>query len=167
MHKTGNHFSDWIARSTALLPLFIFTCATTLVMPVMSDGPVRLDLPWVPGQDISLTFSIDGLSLLFMLIISAVGFFVTLYSVNYLHGHHHTGRFFLFLHAFMLSMLGLVTADNMMVLFVFWELTTIFSYLLIGFEHESETSRHSARQALLVTGAGGARLSCVVRAYQA
>ena len=158
MHKTGNHLSDWIARSTALLPLFIFTCAATLVMPVMSDGPVRLDLPWVPGLDISLTFSIDGLSLLFILIISAVGFFVTLYSVNYLHGHHHIGRFFLFLHAFMLSMLGLVTADNMMVLFVFWELTTIFSYLLIGFEHESETSRHSARQALLVTGAGGLAL---------
>ncbi len=158
MNKTRYHYSDWILRSSALLPLFIFTYAATLVLPVMSDGPIRFDLPWVPGLDISLTFSIDGLSLLFMLIISSVGFFVTLYSVNYLHGHHHVDSFFLFLHAFMLSMLGLVTADNMMALFVFWELTTIFSYLLIGFEYEAERSRHSARQALLVTGAGGLAL---------
>src|SRR6056297_1271730 len=108
MNKTRYHYSDWILRSSALLPLFIFTYAATLVLPVMSDGPIRFDLPWVPGLDISLTFSIDGLSLLFMLIISSVGFFVTLYSVNYLHGHHHVDSFFLFLHAFMLSMLGLV-----------------------------------------------------------
>ncbi|MDY6822857.1 MAG: hydrogen gas-evolving membrane-bound hydrogenase subunit E [Thermodesulfobacteriota bacterium] len=158
MNETDNHRSDWIARSTALLPLLIFTGAATLVMPVMSNGPMRPSLPWVPGLDIFLSFNIDGLSLLFILIISAVGFFVTLYSVNYLHGHHQTGRFFLFLHAFMLSMLGLVCADNMMALFVFWELTTIFSYLLIGFEHEAAASRHSARQALLVTGAGGLAL---------
>jgi multicomponent Na+:H+ antiporter subunit A len=116
---------------------------------------IAWSFPWIPGLGVQMSFMFDGLSVLFALIISGIGFFVTLYSADYLHGHHHTGRFFVFLHAFMLSMLGLVTADNALILFVFWELTTIFSYLLIGFEHEKESSRSSARQALLVTGAGG------------
>jgi multicomponent Na+:H+ antiporter subunit A len=121
----------------------------------IAGGFYRFEFPWIPGLGVQMSFMLDGLSVLFALIISGIGFFVTLYSADYLHGHHHTGRFFVFLQAFMLSMIGLVTADNALALFVFWELTTIFSYLLIGFEHEKESSRSSARQALLVTGAGG------------
>jgi len=158
MKETGNRKTDWIWRATALLPLLFFIGAVVLVPLQMANGPLRLRLDWVPALGVDLSFYVDGLSLLFVLIISAVGFFVTLYAVAYLHGHPQTGRFFVFLHAFMLSMLGLVTADNMMALFVFWELTTIFSYLLIGFEHESSAARKSARQALLVTGGGGLAL---------
>jgi multicomponent Na+:H+ antiporter subunit A len=121
----------------------------------IAGGFYRFEFPWIPDLGVQMSFMLDGLSVLFALIISGIGFFVTLYSADYLHGHHQTGRFFVFLQAFMLSMLGLVTADNALALFVFWELTTIFSYLLIGFEHEKESSRASARQALLVTGAGG------------
>lgn len=112
MNKTGNNFSDWISRCTALLPLMIFSWAATMVTPVMSDGPLHVRMPWVPDLGIALSFCIDGLSLLFILIISGVGFFVILYSVNYLHSHHHMGRFMIFLHAFMLSMLGLVSAAH-------------------------------------------------------
>jgi multicomponent Na+:H+ antiporter subunit A len=83
---------------------------------------------------------------------------VTLFAASYMAGHPHTGRFFVYLHAFMLAMLGIVTADNLLLLFVFWEITTIFSYLLIGFDHESDTTRDNAKQALLVTGAGGLAL---------
>jgi len=150
--------TDRIARASSLLPLAVFAGACAVLPHMIAGNAYRLVLPWVPSLGINLTFHLDGLAVLFVLIISAIGFFVTVYSVDYLHGHHHTSRFFVFLHAFMLSMLGLVTADNVLVLFVFWELTTIFSYLLIGFEHEQESSRKSARQALLVTGAGGLAL---------
>ena len=81
-----------------------------------------------------------------------------MYSSSYMAGHPHTGRYFVLLHGFMLSMLGIVTADNLLLLFVCWEGTTVFSYLLIGFDHESIQARDNARQALLVTGAGGLAL---------
>ena len=153
--KTG---IERAARATGILPLLLFLGAAAMVPHTASGESYRLAIAWVPGLGVNLSFLIDGLSVLFALIIAGVGFFVTLYAVDYLHGHRHTGRFFVFLHAFMLSMLGLVLADNVLSLFVFWELTTIFSYLLIGFEHEAEASRKSARQALLVTGAGGLAL---------
>jgi multicomponent Na+:H+ antiporter subunit A len=143
------------ARATCIIPLVLFFALLFMLPRTISGGFYRFEFLWVPGLGVQTSFMFDGLSVLFGLIISGIGFFVTLYSAEYLHGHHHTGRFFIFLHAFMISMLGLVTADNALVLFIFWELTTIFSYLLIGFEHEKENSRSSARQALLVTGAGG------------
>jgi multicomponent Na+:H+ antiporter subunit A len=117
-----------------------------------------IEWPWMPSLDIALRFRLDGLSLLFCLIVTGIGFLVTLFAASYLAGHPHTGRFFVYLHAFMLAMLGIVTADNLLLLFVFWEMTTIFSYLLIGFDHESATTRDNAKQALLVTGAGGLSL---------
>ena len=142
-------------RLTSAIPLVLFFAAMAVLPRTVEGGFYRFEFPWIPSLGIHMSFMLDGLSVLFALIISGIGFFITLYSADYLHGHHHTGRFFFFLHAFMLSMLGLVIADNALALFVFWELTTIFSYLLIGFEHEKESSRASARQALLVTGAGG------------
>jgi multicomponent Na+:H+ antiporter subunit A len=83
---------------------------------------------------------------------------VTLYAAAYLPEEAATGKFYIYLQGFLLAMLGLVTADNILALFVFWELTTIISYLLIGFECELEKARQNARQALLVTGAGGLAL---------
>ena len=156
--KAEKSWVETAARSSALLPLLLFIAAVFWLPHTAAGNSYRLSLPWIPELGVNLSFLIDGLSLLFWLIVSGIGFFVTLYAVDYLHGHPHTGRFFLFLHLFMLSMLGLVTADNMLLLFVFWELSTIFSYLLIGFEHEHVESRNSARQALLVTGAGGLAL---------
>jgi len=147
-----------LARATSAIPLFLFFAAVSMLPKTMAGGFYRFEFPWIPSLGVQMSFMLDGLSVLFALIISGIGFFVTLYSADYFHGHHHTGRFFVFLHAFMLSMLGLVATDNTLALFVFWELTTIFSYLLIGFEHEKESSRSSARQALLVTGAGGLAL---------
>ena len=118
----------------------------------------RLRLEWIPSLNVSLALAFDGLTLLFGLVICCVGFFVTLYAADYLPGQAALGKFFVFLHSFLLAMLGLVTADNLLTLFVFWELTTLISYLLIGFECEVEKARQNARQALLVTGAGGLAL---------
>ncbi|MEO0677149.1 MAG: hydrogen gas-evolving membrane-bound hydrogenase subunit E, partial [Pseudomonadota bacterium] len=94
----------------------------------------------------------------FALLISGIGTLVFLYSNTYLAGYKQFNRFILFLTAFMLAMLGLVLADNLIALFVFWELTTITSYLLIGFGHETSNGRRSALQALFVTGAGALAL---------
>jgi len=146
------------ARISCLLPFFLFLSAAAAVPRMISGESFRVAWSWVPTLGIQLSFMVDGLSILFGLIITGIGFFVTVYAVDYLHDHPQTGRFFFFLHAFMLSMLGLVFADNAITLFVFWEMTTLFSYLLIGFDHEMEEARKSARQALLVTGTGGLAL---------
>jgi len=99
-----------------------------------------------------------GQSLLFSLLISGSGVLVVLYSYGYFKKHSDHARLQWLLLAFMLSMLGRVNADNIIVLFVFWELTTITSFLLVGFDRESEKARASALQALLVTGGGGLAL---------
>ena len=124
-------------------------------VPRIGAGEVLLwSADWLPSLGISFAMALDGLSLTFSLLISGIGALVLLYSNSYLAGHPHWTRFALFLTSFMLAMLGLVLADDLISLFVFWELTTITSYLLIGFGHETETGRRSALQALLVTGAG-------------
>ncbi|OSP56821.1 hydrogen gas-evolving membrane-bound hydrogenase subunit E [Pseudoruegeria sp. SK021] len=125
-------------------------------LPTVADGgSIRHVTQWVPGMGVDLSFVIDGLSLTFALLITGIGTLVMLYSARYMAGHPQHDRFSLYLTAFMLSMLGVVLADNLIALFVFWELTTITSFLLIGFSHASGTSRRAALQALLVTGAGG------------
>jgi len=143
---------DGIVVATALLLTLFFVSR----IPIVAEhGPVRYAAEWIPSLEVRLSFVLDGLSLLFALIISGAGTFVSLYAGAYLAGHEQLGRFRLYLLLFMLSMLGLVLADNLVGLFVFWELTTVTSYLLIGFDHQSEAGRRSARQALLVTGGGG------------
>ena len=111
-------------------------------------------MAWLPQQGIDLDFVVDGLSLLFALLITGIGAFIFLFAGEYMKGYRQRGRFILFLVSFMLAMLGLVLADNLVALFVFWELTTITSFLLIGYSHEDASARRSALQGLLVTGAG-------------
>jgi len=138
-----------IALSAALFLYFLS------LVPAIADGQVlRVAWDWVPSLGIALSFLVDGLSLTFALLISGIGTLIFLYSNTYLAGHPQFGRFALFLTGFMLAMLGLVLADNLIALFVFWELTTVTSYLLIGFGHETAKGRRSALQALFVTGAG-------------
>ena len=151
-----------ISLQTRLLDGLIVIIALTLTLffgskvpQVAQDGPIRIVYEWIPSLKVQLSFMIDGLGLLFALIICGAGTFVALYSGAYLAGHEQLGRFRLYLTLFMLSMVGLVLSDNLVALFVFWELTTITSYLLIGFDHKTENGRRSARQALLVTGGGG------------
>ncbi|AXY03675.1 hypothetical protein D1115_22565 (plasmid) [Vibrio alfacsensis] len=113
---------------------------------------------WIPSLDVNLSFKLDGLSLLFACLISGIGALIQIYALAYLEGHSSRFSFHLYLTLFMLAMLGVVTSDNILLLFVFWELTTITSYLLIGFNHEKDKSRKNALQSLIVTGAGGLAL---------
>ena len=124
-----------------------------------ASGADRLvDLPWAPSLGLSLSFNLDGLGLLFATLITGVGALIVLYASRYLEGHAQAGRFHASLFAFMGAMLGVVLSDNILTLFVFWELTGFTSFLLIGFEHERAAARAAALQALIVTGAGGLAL---------
>ncbi len=115
-------------------------------------------LSWIPTLGIDLSFRLDGLSLIFSILILLIGTLIVIYTGGYLHGHAKLHKFYAFLLLFMGSMLGVVLAGNVMTLFVFWEMTSISSYLLIGFHHEDLASRKKALQALLVTGLGGLSL---------
>ena len=120
------------------------------MLPIIAAGEtLRFVWEWVPSLGVNISFLVDGLSLTFALLITGIGALVMLYSARYLAGHVHQARFSLFLTSFMLAILGVVLSDNLLGLFVFWELTTITSYLLIGFSHATKKSRRSALQALL------------------
>lgn len=142
----------------AVVPAVLFGWFAASIGTVAGGGSSSAGLPWVPSLGVGLTFHLDGLSLLFALLILGFGALVLVYAGGYLAGHRHLGRFHGLLLLFMSSMLGLVLADNLITLFVFWELTSLSSYLLIGFEYGREASRRAALQALLVTGAGGLAL---------
>ncbi|MFI2366055.1 Na+/H+ antiporter subunit A [Promicromonospora sp. NPDC019610] len=111
---------------------------------------------WIPALGLAVDLRLDPLSWLMLLIVGAVGTLVLLYcSAYFAKDARGLGRFGGFLVAFAGSMAGLVTADDMLLLFVFWELTTVFSYLLIGHYADRTSSRRAAMQALVVTTAGG------------
>ena len=141
-------------RLAVALPVGLFVWFCTLI-PAVSGGEVLVwETAWLPQLGVDLDIVVDGLSLLFALLITGIGAFIMLFAGEYMKGYRQRGRFTLFLVSFMLAMLGLVLADNLVALFVFWELTTITSFLLIGYSHENAAARRSALQGLLVTGAG-------------
>ena len=155
LHRVMQERTGWVL---ALVPLGLFAYFTSFLPVVMAGEAVRQVVAWVPSFGVNLSFYLDGLSLLFALLITGLGVLIVVYAGDYLKGHAHRGRFYLFLLLFMSAMLGLVLSDNLIALFVFWELTAFSSYLLIGFKHAEEKARTSALQALLVTGAGGLAL---------
>jgi multicomponent Na+:H+ antiporter subunit A len=139
----------------ALLPAVLTGYFAYAFFIVSRDGPFSITARWAPALNLSLSFRFDGLSVLFALLITAVGTLIVIYAGKYLESHPSVARFHVALFAFMGSMLGLVLSDNVILLFVFWELTGFTSFLLIGFEHERPAARGAAIQALIVTGGGG------------
>ncbi len=117
--------------------------------------PVVWRYPWVHALNIELAFRLDALSFLFAGLISFIGFLIQIYTLGYMDKPKPAFRLHLLLTFFMFSMLGLVLADNLILLFVFWELTSLSSYLLISFDSKKPKARENALQALLVTTAGG------------
>ncbi len=146
------HHAAW---PLALVPLAVFLHFLGFNAQVSRGEIVTGGYIWVPAYNVSFSWLIDGLSLAFLLLISGIGTLIVLYAGGYLKGHPHQGRFFSFILMFMGSMLGLVASDSFLMLFVFWELTSITSFLLIGFDHARAASRRAALQALIVTGGGG------------
>ncbi len=122
----------------------------------LSDTPPAQVVPWIGGLGLNLSFRLDALSWVMTLIVGGVGSLVLLYSAAYFSARATAlGRFAAVFVAFAGAMLGVVTTDNTLALYLFWELTTIFSYLLIGHYHERQASRRAASQAIMVTTLGG------------
>ena len=122
--------------------------------------PTTVDVPWVPELSMNITLRFDALAAIMSVLVLAIGALVLFYCADYF--HHHDGHmekrlpsFAAELVAFSGAMFGLVVSDNMLVLYVFWELTTVLSFLLVGHYAERATSRRAATQALLVTTFGG------------
>ena len=120
----------------ALVPAGIFV-SFWQSLPIAPGETHTWRVPWVPDLGVELAFLADGLSTTFALLITGIGALVLIYAGDYLAGDRRLGRFYGFILAFMGSMLGVVLADNVITLFVFWELTSVCSYLLIGFNHET------------------------------
>lgn len=148
-------FGHYAAWPLALLPALAFLHFTRFLPDIASGQVIRDGFDWVPSLGLRFSWLLDGLSLTFALLITGIGTLIVLYSGGYLKGHADLGRFFSFIFLFMGSMLGLVVSNSFLTLFVFWELTSITSFLLIGFDHQREASRRAALQALVVTGGGG------------
>ena len=146
------------AGMLAAWPALLAVVLGNEMLRAVSGGGRLVELPWAPSLGLSLSFNLDGLGLLFAILITGIGALIVLYASRYLEGHAHASRFYASLFAFMGAMLGVVLSDNILTLFVFWELTGFTSFLLIGFEHERAAARAAALQALIVTGAGGLAL---------
>ncbi|MBL8097300.1 MAG: putative monovalent cation/H+ antiporter subunit A [Anaerolineales bacterium] len=142
----------------AILPVTLTLLFAGAWSAAADGAPITTTLAWVPELGLSLSFRADGLSLLFALLITGIGALVVLYGGSYLHGDRDLGRFYSWLFVFMAAMLGVALADNLLLLFVFWELTSLSSYMLIGFGHDRAPARQAALQALLITGGGGLAL---------
>ncbi len=153
LHRLFRPWTGWVLSA---VPAGAFVYCLTFIDPVLTEGqPQVMKYGWFPAMDVNLTFLVDGLSLFFALLITGVGTLIVLYGSGYLKGDPDIGRFYLMLLLFMGSMLGLVLASNLVVLFVFWEGTSFTSYFLIGYNHEEKKARRNALQALLITGIGG------------
>ncbi|WP_265108168.1 hydrogen gas-evolving membrane-bound hydrogenase subunit E [Halosolutus halophilus] len=125
-----------------------YTEATT------SSGTVP-PLPWIPSLDVVLRFYVDGWGLLFALLASGIGTLIFLYSPAYMHGESHLVRYYAALLAFMGSILGVALAADLIAIFLFWELTSLASYVLIGHYTADDSSQYAARMAMVVTVGGG------------
>ena len=166
-----------LALLGTLVPLLTYrfgrrtTLATTVIAPAASLFLVLSLLPdvyagqvfmwqheWIPAAGLTLSFQMDGLGLLFCLLILGIGLLVILYARYYLSEKDHMGRFYAYLILFMTAMLGIVLSDNLLQLWFFWELTSISSFLLISFWSHKTEARKGARMALTITGAGGLAL---------
>ncbi len=150
--KRFGHNAAWVL---AIAPALAFVHFALMLPEIAAGGVVTGGYAWVPSFNLSFSWFIDGLSLTFALLITGIGLLIVLYAGGYMNGHPQQGRFLSFLLLFMGAMLGVVVSDSLLMLFVFWELTSITSFLLIGFDHERAASRRAALQALVVTGGGG------------
>ena len=138
------------------LPVLLFVFLITHLRKVISGEAMVESVPWVPSLDLHFTVYLDGLSMLFSLLITGIGSLVVLYSIFYLskdkESIHH---FYVYLLMFMGAMLGVVLSDHLIVLYGFWELTSISSFLLIAFWHRRGKSRYGAQKSMLITVFGG------------
>ncbi len=142
----------WLA---GLIALVCVVLVASLYPEVAGGGVVRVDMPWAPALGLQFTLRMDGYAWLFALIVSGMGALVVLYARYYMSPEDPVPRFFSFFQAFMAAMLGVVLSGNLIQLVMFWEMTSLASFMLIAYWHHRLDARRGARMALTVTGAGG------------
>ncbi|UYO35042.1 Na+/H+ antiporter subunit A [Bacillus zhangzhouensis] len=139
-----------------ILPILLFTYFIQMLHITSNGRTLFSQAEWIPSLGMNFTVYVDGLSLLFALLITGISALVVLYSIFYLSKEkEQLGSFYTYLLMFMTAMLGVVLTDNMVVLYLFWELTSISSFLLIGYWYKRERSRYGATKSLLITVFGG------------
>ncbi|MDB5928481.1 MAG: multisubunit potassium/proton antiporter, PhaB subunit / multisubunit potassium/proton antiporter, partial [Polaromonas sp.] len=145
------------AESTlaGVIALFCTVQAALYFPQITSGGVLRQEIEWLPSLGLNLVIRMDGFAWMFCMLVLGIGALVVLYARYYMAPTDPVPRFFAFFLAFMGSMAGIVLSGNIIQLAFFWELTSLFSFLLIGYWHHRKDARRGARMALTVTGAGG------------
>ncbi|MBM7586247.1 multicomponent Na+:H+ antiporter subunit A [Bacillus pakistanensis] len=139
-----------------ILPVILFTYFFQFISITSGGNTIKETVQWMPSFDINFTAYVDGLGLLFALLITGIGSLVVLYSIYYLNkDKEQLHNFYVYLLMFMGAMLGVVLSDNLIVLYMFWEFTSISSFLLIGYWYHRERSRYGAQKSMLMTVFGG------------
>src|SRR5690625_244638 len=137
------------------IPASLFILLVRQIPAIRNGKTFTHETNWIPSFDINFISYLDGLSMIFGLLITGIGTLVVLYSIYYLSTEQSLIHFYIYLLLFMGSMLGIVFSDHLLVLYVFWELTSISSFLLIAFWYQRKGSRYGAKKALLITVLGG------------
>lgn len=151
--KVSSIHTGWFVL---VVPIYLVIYYATFVPTISKGDSVIAQLDWIPSLGISFVSYLDGLSLLFSILISGIGALVVLYSIFYLdRTREQLHNFYIYLLMFMCAMLGVVQSDNMMTLYLFWELTSISSFLLIGYWNNRDKSRFGALKSMVITVAGG------------
>lgn len=154
--KSLRRFAGYIALLAPILASGYFLAQ---IPNVLHGKFVEFKIPWMPAIDVNLDFRLDGLGLMFGLIISIIGVAVFFYATQYLSvNRDNLPRFFLYLLLFMFSMLGIVVSNNTILMFVFWELTSVSSFLLISYWYSNAESQLGAIQSFIITVLGGLAL---------
>src|SRR6476620_672521 len=122
---------------------------------VRNGGVIRETIAWIPSAGLDFTIRVDGFAWMFAMLVTGIGLLVILYARYYMSPDDPVPRFFAFLLAFMGAMTGVIISGNLVQLAFFWELTSLFSFLLIGYWHHTATARDGARMALTITATGG------------
>ncbi|MBY8823463.1 monovalent cation/H+ antiporter subunit A [Sphingomonas colocasiae] len=146
---------NWASAIAGTIALAGFALVAAFYPAVAAGEVIRHQAPWLPSLGLQFTLRLDGFTWLFALLVLAIGALVILYARYYMSPKDPVPRFFAFLQAFMGAMLGIVLSGNLIQLAFFWELTSLFSFLLIGYWHHNQGARDGARMALIVTGFGG------------
>ncbi|WP_372966033.1 monovalent cation/H+ antiporter subunit A [Marinobacter sp.] len=147
-----------IAIASSIPPLIALAALFPHWATLADGGVVLHSYEWLPAIGISLSFRLDGLALMFALLILIIGVLIILYARYYLKPSENVGKFYSLLLCFMGSMLGIVLSGNLLLMLIFWELTSLTSFLLISFWTHKQDARRGARMALAVTGGGGLAL---------
>ena len=126
--------------ATAFIPALALVCLLALMPQVLAGEVIHWHTSWIPNAGLELAFHLDGLGLLFSLLILGIGLLVLLYARYYISDQDHMGRFYAFLLLFMSAMLGVVLSDNLLQLWAYWELTSVSSFLLISFWSDKNRS---------------------------